>query len=58
MTCSSAVLGAITALTASRAEAAEAERNEQAELRAAHQATATEKKKRGPADNMDPDIEL
>ena len=52
------VEAAKAARAASRAEAAEAERNEQAELRAAHQATPTEKKKRGPADNMDPDIEL
>lgn len=52
------VEAAKAAKAASRAADAEAERTEQAEMRAAHAATATPKKKRGPADNMDPDIEL
>lgn len=43
---------------AERAAAQEADRQAEAEIRAAHQATATPKKKRGPADNMDPDIDL
>ncbi|MEL4503916.1 translation initiation factor IF-3 [Luteococcus sp. H138] len=42
---------------AERAAAQEAERQAEAELRAQHQPSAT-KKKRGPADNMDPDIDL
>jgi len=42
---------------AERAAAQEAERQAEADLRAAHQPSAT-KKKRGPADNMDPDIDL
>ena len=37
---------------------AEAEARQQAEMRAAHQASAIPKKRRGPADNLDPDIEL
>ena len=43
---------------ANRAADAEAEERELAERRAAHQASATPKKKRGPADNMDPDVDL
>ncbi len=44
---------------AERAAAAEAERSAEAEHRASHQAgTAPVKKRRGPADNMDPDIDL
>ena len=43
---------------AQRKEAQEAERAAEAELRAAHAAEAASKKKRGPADNMDPDIDL
>lgn len=46
---------------AERAAAQEAERQAEAELRARHQAqsaSAPAKKKRGPADNMDPDIDL
>ena len=46
------------AKAASRAADAEAERAEQAELRAAAQASQSVKKKRGPADNMDPDLDL
>ncbi|MBK8462612.1 MAG: translation initiation factor IF-3 [Nigerium sp.] len=47
------------AARASRRQAdAEAEARQQAEMRAAHQATATAKKRRGPADNLDPDIDL
>ena len=47
------------AKAAHRATDAEAERNEQAEQRAAARATpAPTKKRRGPADNMDPDIDL
>ncbi|WP_446721257.1 translation initiation factor IF-3 [Luteococcus sp. H101] len=42
---------------AERAAAQEAERQAEAELRAQHVPSAT-KKKRGPADNMDPDIDL
>ncbi|GAA1397323.1 hypothetical protein GCM10009599_26320 [Luteococcus peritonei] len=42
---------------AERAAAHEAERQAEAELRASHVPAAT-KKKRGPADNMDPDIDL
>ena len=39
--------------------AAEAERSAEAEHRASHQAgTSPVKKRRGPADNMDPDIDL
>ncbi|MEN0071510.1 MAG: translation initiation factor IF-3, partial [Propionicimonas sp.] len=52
------VEAAKAARAATRAADAEAERDLQAELRAAHQATAQPKKKRGPADNMDPDVEL
>ncbi len=52
------VEAAKAARAASREAAAEAERNEQAELRAAHASVAAPKKKRGPADNMDPDIDL
>ena len=43
---------------AQRQADAEAEAREQAEMRAAHQAKSEPKKKRGPADNMDPDIDL
>ncbi len=44
---------------AERQETAEQDRAVEAELRAAHQsAPAAPKKKRGPADNMDPDIDL
>ena len=44
---------------AERAAAAEAEARAEAEHRAAHHATGTPtKKRRGPADNMDPDIDL
>ncbi|HJE51520.1 MAG TPA: translation initiation factor IF-3, partial [Tessaracoccus flavescens] len=43
---------------AQRKEAQEAERAAEAELRAAHAAEAASKKKRGPADNMDPEIDL
>ncbi len=45
---------------AEREASAEAERTEAAERRAAHAATtiAKTKKKKGPADNMDPDIDL
>ena len=43
---------------ATRAASAEAERQQEAELRAAAAAAAQPKKKRGPADNMDPDIDL
>ena len=43
---------------AQRQADAEAEAREQAEMRAAHQAKAEPKKKRGPADNLDPDIDL
>ena len=46
------------ARAAERAENAEAERRQQEELRAAHEAKPETKKKRGPADNMDPDIDL
>lgn len=52
------VEAAKVARAAAREASAEAERTEQAELRAAAQAAAVPKKKRGPADNMDPDIEL
>lgn len=52
------VEAAKVARAAAREASAEAERTEQAELRAAAQAAAAPKKKRGPADNMDPDIEL
>ncbi|MGJ6981245.1 translation initiation factor IF-3 [Aestuariimicrobium soli] len=43
---------------ASRQADQEAERAHEAEVRAAHQATATPKKKRGPADNLDADIDV
>lgn len=44
---------------AERQETAEQDRAVEAELRAAHRsAPAAPKKKRGPADNMDPDIDL
>ena len=43
---------------AQRAADAEAERNAEAEHRAAHQGGVSLKKRRGPADNMDPDIDL
>ncbi|MFT3861451.1 translation initiation factor IF-3 [Micropruina sp.] len=43
---------------AERAAAAEAERSAEAEHRASHQAPTQTKKRRGPADNMDPDIDL
>ena len=43
---------------ASRAEAAEAEERELAEHRASLQRQVAAKKKRGPADNLDPDIDL
>ena len=43
---------------AQRQADAEAEAREQAEMRAAHQAKSEPKKKRGPADNLDPDIDL
>ena len=43
---------------AQRQADAEAEAREQAEMRAAHQAKSEPKKQRGPADNLDPDIDL
>ncbi|HRL49997.1 MAG TPA: translation initiation factor IF-3 [Propioniciclava sp.] len=43
---------------AQRQADAEAEAREQAEMRAAHQAKSEPKRKRGPADNLDPDIDL
>ncbi len=43
---------------AERAAEAEAEKKLEAELRAAHSATAQPRKKRGPADNLDPDVDL
>ncbi|MFT4294989.1 MAG: translation initiation factor IF-3 [Micropruina sp.] len=43
---------------AQRAADAEAERTAEAEHRAAHQTSTSTKKRRGPADNMDPDIDL
>ncbi len=43
---------------AERAAAAEAERTAEAEHRAAHQTGTPTKRRRGPADNMDPDIDL
>ena len=43
---------------AQRAAEAEAERTAEAEHRAAHQTGTVTKKRRGPADNMDPDIDL
>ena len=52
------VEAAKAARAAERAENAEAERRQQEELRAAHEAKPETKKKRGPADNMDPDIDL
>jgi translation initiation factor IF-3 len=52
------VEAAKAARVAAREASAEAERTEQAELRAAAQAKVAVKKKRGPADNMDPDVEL
>ena len=41
-----------------RAQQQEAEKQAEAELRAAHSSEPAHKKKRGPADNMDPDIDL
>ena len=52
------VEAAKAARAADRAANAEAERQQAAERRAAAAAAATPKKKRGPADNMDPDIDL
>jgi len=55
------VEAAKAARAADRAAAAEAERQQEAELRAkavAAAAAKTASKKRGPADNMDPDIDL
>lgn len=46
------------AKAAARTADADAERTEQADRRAEHQAQPTKKKKKGPADNMDPDIDL
>jgi translation initiation factor IF-3 len=46
------------ARAASRAADAEAEAKALADIRAAARATQSVKKKRGPADNMDPDIDL
>ena len=43
---------------AQRAAEAEAERTAEAEHRASHQGGVSLKKRRGPADNMDPDIDL
>ena len=43
---------------AQRAADAEAEREAEAEHRAAHQSGPQTKRRRGPADNMDPDIDL
>ncbi|MFT3833545.1 MAG: translation initiation factor IF-3 [Micropruina sp.] len=43
---------------AQRAADAEAERTAEAEHRASHQGGVSLKKRRGPADNMDPDIDL
>jgi translation initiation factor IF-3 len=52
------VEAAKAARAADRAASAEEERRQEAELRAAAHAAAQPKKKRGPADNMDPDIDL
>ena len=52
------VEAAKAARAADRAASAEEERRQEAELRAAAQASAQPKKKRGPADNMDPDVDL
>ncbi len=52
------VEAAKAARAAERAELAELERRQQEELRARHEAKPETKKKRGPADNMDPDIDL
>ena len=53
------VEAAKAAKAADRAAKTEAERQQEAEIRAAHAAADTKpKKKRGPADNMDPDIDL
>jgi translation initiation factor IF-3 len=52
------VEAAKAAKAAIRAAAAEEEHRLEVELRAAAQAAGTHKKKRGPADNMDPDIDL
>ncbi len=43
---------------AERAAAAEAERTAEAEHRASHQTESTTKRRRGPADNLDPDIDV
>ncbi len=43
---------------AERAAAAEAERTAEAEHRASHQTETTTKRRRGPADNLDPDIDV
>ena len=43
---------------AQRVADAEAEAKAEAEHRASHQSTTQTKKRRGPADNMDPDIDL
>ena len=52
------VEAAKAARAADRAAIAEEERRQEAELRAAAQASVQPKKKRGPADNLDPDIDL
>lgn len=52
------VEAARAAKAADRAAAAEEERRQEAELRAAAAAVVHPKKKRGPADNMDPDVDL
>ncbi len=52
------VEAAKAAKAADRAAAAEEERRQEAELRAAAATTVHPKKKRGPADNMDPDVDL
>ena len=52
------VEAAKAAKAADRAALAEAERQQEAALRAQAAAQAAPKKKRGPADNMDPDIDL
>jgi translation initiation factor IF-3 len=52
------VEAAKAAKAAVRAAAAEEEHRLEAELRAASVAAAHPKKKRGPADNMDPDVDL
>jgi translation initiation factor IF-3 len=46
------------AKAAQRNADAEAEKQEQAQMRAAAASTGVSKKKRGPADNMDRDVEL